>query len=640
MKGYIKKLVQLVEYERDEEIKKMIWEIKHLSGEQREKRGRAILNLRPKVIGEELGMYLVKFGRSRLIETEIGVGDEVIISKGDPIKSDLKGVVVEIGARYLIVSMDNLLPKDFKNVRIDLYVSDVTYKRQIENLKNLSERGKLVLEFLLGNKKLDDDKAEKIELFDCDLNESQLRAVSKSLSSTTFFLVHGPFGTGKTRTLVEYIVQEVKKGRKVLVTADSNMAVDNLVERLNEKVSHVRIGHPSRVSKKLQSSTLAFKIEHHEMYEKIKELKNKFEQLIAQRERFQKPIPKWRRGLSEEQILKLSENGKSARGIPKWVIDNMAKWIRLNRQIDELKSRIKIIEERIAKDIIENSNVVFSTNSSAFLEILNDFTFDVAVVDEATQATIPSVLIPLSKSTKFVLAGDHKQLPPTVVSERAKELSETLFEKLIKKYSFKSELLRIQYRMNEKLMEFPNKEFYDGKLVSAVGNITLSDLGFYGNNKITDANNVLIFIDTFKKKNRYESRKSDSTSYFNSLEAKIIKNVVKDFIKLGAKKEWIGVITPYDDQVDLLKSMELAVEINTVDGFQGKEKEIIIISFVRSNKKGEIGFLSDLRRLNVSLTRVKRKLICIGDSSTLKKHPVYKRFIEFVKVKGTYITFK
>jgi predicted DNA helicase len=637
LEEYIRKLIQLVEYERAEEINKMKWELEHLTGEQREKKGRAILNLKPKVIGEEFGMYLVKFGRNKLIETEIGIGDEVIISKGEPTKSDLKGVIVEKGARYIVASIDNLLPKNFKNVRIDLYASDVTYKRQIENLKNLSENGKKVLEFLLKNKKLVDEGFEKFEPFDKSLNDSQVKAISKSLANSSFFLIHGPFGTGKTRTLVEYIIQEVKKGKRLLVTADSNMAVDNLVERLSEKIPHVRIGHPSRISKKLQNSTLAFKIENHKRYTKLESLKKEFKQLIDKREKFQKPIPKWKRGLTDEQILKFAEKDASIRGVPVRIIKDMAQWIKLNRKIDEIKNKMKTVEEEIAKDIITNSSVVFSTNSSAFLEILNDLTFDVAVVDEATQATIPSVLIPLSKSKKFVLAGDHKQLPPTILSEKAKELSTTLFEKLIEKYPFKSEILKIQYRMNEKLMEFPNKEFYNGKLISGVGNITLKDLGFKGIEGITDFKNVLVFIDTFKKDNKYEKKRKDSTSYYNDLEAEIIKNIINDFIKLGAKKDWIGIITPYDDQVDLLKSFDVGVEVNTVDGFQGREKEIIIISFVRSNKKGQIGFLTDLRRLNVSLTRVKRKLICIGDSSTLKNYPVYQKFIEYVKSKGTYI---
>lgn len=638
MKKYIEKLIKLVQLERNEEIKKMEWEIKNLSGFEREKKGRAILNLKPKVIGEELGLYLIKFGRSKIIETEINVGDEVLINKNKgKVRDDFKGVVVEKGSRFIVVSLDKLLPKSFKEVRIDLYASDVTYKRQIDNLKNLSENGKKVLSYILKDIKFDDIKKIDFKPFDKNLNYSQKLSISKALSSKNFFLIHGPFGTGKTRTLVEYILQEVKRGKKVLVSADSNMAVDNLVERLSEKVSHVRIGHPSRVSKKLLSSTLLFKIEKHERYKELYKLKEEFSNLIEKREKFQKPIQKWRRGLSDEQILKLSKEGKTTRGIPLKMINAMAEWITLNNKIEKIKEEMEKLEEEISKDIIENSSVVFSTNSSSYSEILKGFEFDVVVIDEAAQTTIPSVLIPLSKGKKFVLAGDHKQLPPTIISEKAKELSITLFEILVDKYPHMKELLNIQYRMNEKIMEFPNKEFYNGKLQSGVGNITLKDLGFEGNDEITKPENTIIFIDTKSRKNKTENQKKDSTSYFNELEANIVKDIVEKFLKLGLNREYIGVITPYDDQVDLIKSFNLGVEVNTVDGFQGREKEVIIISFVRSNQRKELGFLTDLRRLNVSITRAKRKLICIGDSSTLENHPTYKRFIEFVKNKGVYL---
>ncbi|RDI92459.1 DNA helicase [Thermosipho africanus Ob7] len=638
MKKYIEKLIKLVQLERNEEIKKMEWEIKNLSGFEREKKGRAILNLKPKVIGEELGLYLIKFGRSKIIETEINVGDEVLINKNKgKVRDDFKGVVVEKGSRFIVVSLDKLLPKSFKEVRIDLYASDVTYKRQIDNLKNLSENGKKVLSYILKDIKFDDIKKIDFKPFDKNLNYSQKLSISKALSSKNFFLIHGPFGTGKTRTLVEYILQEVKRGKKVLVSADSNMAVDNLVERLSEKVSHVRIGHPSRVSKKLLSSTLLFKIEKHERYKELYKLKEEFSNLIEKREKFQKPIQKWRRGLSDEQILKLSKEGKTTRGIPLKMINAMAEWITLNNKIEKIKEEMEKLEEEISKDIIENSSVVFSTNSSSYSEILKGFEFDVVVIDEAAQTTIPSVLIPLSKGKKFVLAGDHKQLPPTIISEKAKELSITLFEILVDKYPHMKELLNIQYRMNEKIMEFPNIEFYNGKLKSGIGNITLKDLGFEGSDEITKPENTIIFIDTKSRKNKTENQKKDSTSYFNELEANIVKDIVEKFLKLGLNREYIGVITPYDDQVDLIKSFNLGVEVNTVDGFQGREKEVIIISFVRSNQRKELGFLTDLRRLNVSITRAKRKLICIGDSSTLENHPTYKKFIEFVKNKGVYL---
>jgi superfamily I DNA and/or RNA helicase len=188
-------------------------------------------------------------------------------------------------------------------------------------------------------------------------------------------------------------------------------------------------------------------------------------------------------------------------------------------------------------------------------------------------------------------------------------------------------------------MEFPNREFYDGKLLSGIGNITLKDLGFEGKSEITLSENVLVFIDTSNRNDRFEKQKKDSNSYYNRLEAEIVRKVVEEFFEVGLRKELIGIISPYDDQVDLIKTFDLEVDVKTIDGFQGREKEVIIISFVRSNIKKELGFLKDLRRLNVSLTRSKRKLICIGDSKTLENHETYNRFIKHVREKGKFINF-
>ncbi|PLV57135.1 IGHMBP2 family helicase [Thermotoga sp. SG1] len=645
---FVKKLIKLVELERNAEISAMLDEIKRLSGEEREKKGRAVLGLTGKFVGEELGYFLVRFGRRKEIDTEISVGDLVLISKGNPLKSDYTGTVVEKGTRFITVAVDRLPSWKLKNVRIDLFASDITFRRQIENLQSLSSEGKKVLEFLLGKREPAESVEEEFTPFDEGLNESQKEAISLALGSLDFFLIHGPFGTGKTRTLVEYIRQEAERGKKLLVTAESNLAVDNLVERLWGKVSLVRIGHPSRVSPHLKESTLAHQIETHDEYTKVKEMKENLSRLIEKRDRFTKPSPQWRRGLSDEKILEYAEKNWSVRGVPKEKIKEMAEWIKLNNQIQEVRELIEAKEEAIARSIVRKAQVVLSTNSSAALDIVSGILFDVVVVDEASQATIPSILIPISRGKKFVLAGDHKQLPPTILSEEARDLSRTLFEELIRRYPEKSALLDIQYRMNELLMEFPSNEFYDGKLKAAetVRNITLFDLGVeipnFGRfwDIVLSPKNVLVFIDTKDKPDRFERQRKDSPSKENPLEAQIVKETVERLLSMGVKEEWIGVITPYDDQVDLIKSLiGENVEVHSVDGFQGREKEVIIISFVRSNRNGEIGFLEDLRRLNVSLTRAKRKLIAIGDSSTLSVHPTYRRLVEFAKQKGTYVKF-
>ena len=312
---------------------------------------------------------------------------------------------------------------------------------------------------------------------------------------------------------------------------------------------------------------------------------------------------------------------------------SMAHWIATNQEIDEAHSEIRMIENRMIRDIIERSNVILSTNSSAALESIARTKFDVAIIDEASQATIPSILIPIAKAHRFILAGDHKQLPPTIISEKAHPLEKTLFEELIKRYPFKSQLLNVQYRMNKMLMEFPNREFYNNNLKSdsSVDEITLDDLLGVNNNE-----EPFLFIDTSKVDGYGEKHLKDSKSIVNELESKVAVSIANDYLNAGVCEEDIGIISPYADQVKIIQE-RTPVEVKTVDGFQGREKEIIIISTVRSNNNGNIGFLKDLRRLNVAITRAKRKLIIIGNKETLKTNPTYSRLIEFAENKNLLI---
>ncbi|NJE11167.1 IGHMBP2 family helicase [Thermococcus sp. MAR1] len=637
---FIAHLKILVEMERKAEIEAMRLEIKRLSGRERENVGRAVLGLNGKVIGEELGYFLVKYGRDREIKTEISVGDLVVISKRDPLKSDLVGTVVEKGKRFITVALETVPEWALKGVRLDLYANDITFKRWLENLNNLRESGRKALELYLGFREPEGSEPVGFTPFDRSLNASQRMAIARALGSPDFFLIHGPFGTGKTRTLAELIRQEVERGNKVLATAESNVAVDNLVERLaNSGLKVVRIGHPSRVSRSLHETTLAYLITRHELYGELRELRVIGQNLKEKRDTFTKPAPKYRRGLSDREILRLASKGIGVRGVPARLIREMAEWLKINQQVQKTFEDARKLEERIAREIIRKADVVLTTNASAGLDVVDYGSYDVAIIDEATQATIPSVLIPINRARRFVLAGDHRQLPPTILSEKAKELSKTLFEGLIERYPVKSEMLTVQYRMNERLMEFPSGEFYGGKVVADKGvkNITLADLGVKSPEngpwgEVLKPENVLVFIDTAKLKNRFERQRRGSESRENPLEARFVKEAVERILELGVKPEWVGAITPYDDQRDLISSLlPEEVEVKTVDGYQGREKEVIVLSFVRSNRKGELGFLKDLRRLNVSLTRAKRKLILIGDSSTLSSHPTYKRLIEFVR---------
>ena len=657
MKKYIKKLISLINEERKAEMEQMINEIKKLSPQKREKLGRAINKVKGKNLGKELGFNIIQYGRRELIDTEISVGDIVLISIGNPLKSDLTGTVTEKGSRFIKVAIENV-PKWAlkKHVRIDLYANDVTFRRMEENLVNLSIKGKDALEYSLHKRHPQEDDEDilnkSLTFKDKSLNESQKKAIKRALASRNFFLIHGPFGPGKTRTLIELINQEYLLGSKILATAESNAAIDNILERLSKSSSEInltRLGHPQRVDKENIKYTLAYKVENHPLNEKIEELREKIEKLSKKRDEYTKPTPRYRRGYSDSEIFRLGVQRQGGRGISPSTMNSMANWIEKNKDVDELHNTIKDLENNIIHDIVDKSDVILSTNSSAALEAIEKTKFNIAIVDEASQATIPSVLIPIAKAQKFVLAGDHKQLPPTIISSKAHELEDTLFEELINKYPDKSALLNTQYRMNQLLMEFPNSEFYNSKLDSAetVKDIVITDI--IEENKLSETEKFkiedqllsdkqpLIFVDTSEIDKNGEKKLKDSKSIINLAEAETTLEIVDFYQKLGIDDKDIGIISPYADQVSLLKN-KTDIEVKTVDGFQGREKEIIIISTVRSNDKGKIGFLSDLRRLNVALTRAKRKLIIIGNKETLKTNPTYERLIEYANENKRIVT--
>lgn len=656
MKKYIKQLIKLINYERDAEIELMTNEIKNLSPKKRESLGRAINKVKGKYLGKQLGSQIVQFGRSEKIETEISVGDMVLISTGYPLRSDLTGTVVEKGARFIKVAFEKSIPKWTlkKKVRIDLYANDVTFRRMEDNLMHLNTKGKNALEYSLKKRDPKENNKEKyIDFIDKSLNESQKNAVRNAVNTENFFLIHGPFGTGKTRTLVELIQQEVRQSNKVLVTAESNSAVDNILDRLsqNKKLKITRLGHPQRVSKENIAYSLAYKSENHQLTCKINKNYKRIEQISETRDRFTKPTPQYHRGFSDSDILYNASKGKGGRGISSSKMESMANWLLENEKISEIHYKIKKLENKIVKDIINSSDIILSTNSTAAIEEIVRTKFNVVIVDEASQATIPSILIPLSKARRFILAGDHKQLPPTIISKKAHFLEKTLFEELIKKYPNKSSLLNVQYRMNSFLMKFPNLEFYNGNLKSdsSVDNINLDeiiDLEELSRLKESDVekqlhNNLkpLLFIDTSNLKNNEEKHLKDSKSIINQSEADIATSIAKFYMETGINPKDIGIISPYADQVNLIQE-KIPIEVKSVDGFQGREKEIIIISTVRSNKNKDIGFLKDLRRLNVAITRAKRKLIVIGSKNTLKGNSTYSKLIKFCAKNDLLINFR
>ena len=481
------------------------------------------------------------------------------------------------------------------------------------------------------------------------LNEFQERAIERALNAEKVFLIHGPPGTGKTTTLVELIKRCVEKGEKILATADSNVAVDNLVERLADKGVHViRVGNPVRVLKNIQKHTLDYLISLEPEFHKAQKYYEEIDKLKKEQERYIKPIPRYRRGLSDEEILKRASTGTPVRGLSPKILRSMARWLQFQEKIKKLYEKAKEEENKAVEKIINRAQVVCTTNSTAGSEILEGFSFDRIIIDEATQAVEPSCLIPLVKGRKLVMAGDHKQLLPTVLSQEAQEeLSYTLFERLIDLYGDSIyETLRIQYRMNKKIMEFPNRMFYEGKLIAheSVANHTIADLINFEKYKnlrgalkeAINPENVLVFLSVKGK----EKQRKGSTSYFNEEEAKVVKKLIGSLLSVGINPEQVGVISPYEDQVNLLSEvLPEDVEVKTVDGFQGREKEVILISFVRSNDRGDIGFLRDYRRLNVAITRARRKLICIGNSETLRTDKLYNEFLKYIERNGVILNY-
>ena len=636
---YSKYWENLVELERDAEREFHLNEIMSLSGKEREKKGRAVLNLKGSFLGTIVGDFLVyRFYKEDMPDHQINVGDVVLVSRKHPLKDGIEGTVFEKAKNFITVVFSQKLPQGNK-WRIDLFVNDITFKRMLGSLEFFEKGYSLFDEkIILGNKK-PEVCHEELKFFDKNLNEFQKETVKRAVCSPHLFLIHGPPGTGKTTTLLEVILQHVKKGDKILAAADSNTAVDNIVEGLIKRgVNVVRIGHPARLKKELLDVSIDAQVEKHPKYQEIKSLEKKIQKLRSLQESYLKPIPQRRRGLTYDQILKYARSGKKVRGHKAETLKSMAEWIRLQKEIQSLVSQKRDIEDQIIDDILETAQVICATNSGAGSDFLFEDIFDVIFIDEASQSTEPSCLIPIIKGKKVVLAGDHKQLPPTVLHPDARGLSFTMFERFIKIYPENAYMLKIQYRMNDLIKEFPSKEFYDGELFSAdaVKNRKLSDItGKEGDTPITDDTPV-VFVDTGGR--FLEQQKRGSRSRYNPQEAETVRQIIEGLKALGVKPEDIGVITPYKDHEEYLKKLLPDIEVKTVDGFQGREKEVIIISLVRSNLDEEIGFLDDLRRLNVALTRAKRKLIVIGDAKTLSSNETYRRFIDFVKEKGKFVS--
>lgn len=634
----------LIEKERKAEMDFHLNEIMLLSARQREAKGRAILNLSGKDAGTGIGgVFLVKFIRGAgLPDNEISNGDVVIISKEKPNGKEEQATVVSKTKRSITVAYNKIPPYLVfgRNLRLDLYSNDITFQRMIDAIASLEKQPKLQ-DYIKSNIELyEENVIEKSPNIVADnLNDKQIEIIKKASNTNDIFLIHGPPGTGKTTTLSYFIKTSFQEGAKILVTAPSNTAVDNILEKIQLlEIPCTRIGNPIRMDENLLNLSLDVQLQDHPEYQQANGIWNKIQVLKKEQEDYVPATGQNRRGLSDTKIIQLSNSKKPYRGIPSGKLRKMSKWIKIQQEINRNYEEAQALQTAAIESILEKSPVICTTNSSAGSDLLKDIIFDIVCIDEATQSTEPEALISLVKGRKWVLAGDHQQLPPTVKAKEASNLSISIFERYQAELpENRKDILNIQYRMHQDIMRFSNTKFYDNKLLAhpTVSKHTLKDLaGFdpfpYINpalEKVVQASKPIVFIASTQGK---EEQLANSHSWFNMEEIALVKEVTDALLSSRLFPEDIGIISPYDQQVSRLKSAlkDYHVEIKSIDGFQGREKEVVILSLVRSNSEGNIGFLRDYRRLNVALTRAKRKLIIIGNPSTLESNPIYRSLIE------------
>ncbi|MBQ8989621.1 MAG: AAA family ATPase, partial [Prevotella sp.] len=440
------------------------------------------------------------------------------------------------------------------------------------------------------------------------LNPTQEDAVNKVLRAKDVAIVHGPPGTGKTTTLVEAIYETLRRESQVLVCAQSNMAVDWISEKLVDRgVNVLRIGNPTRVNDKMLSFTYERRFEAHPDYELLWSIRKAIRDLRTHRKR----------------------------GDEKY-----------HQKVERLKERATELEVRINADLFGEARVIASTLVGSASRLLEGQKFGTLFIDEAAQALEAACWIPIRKVSRVILAGDHCQLPPTVKSFAALKagLGKTLMERIVENKPEVVTLLKMQYRMNEEIMRFSSDWFYGNQVESA------PEVKY---RSILDLDIPMTWVDTSAFDLPEDSEVSfkeefvgESFGRINKAEAELTLLILESYFKKIGKQRIlderldVGIISPYRAQVQylrrLLKKREFfkpyrsLISVNTVDGFQGQERDIILISLVRANDEGQIGFLRDLRRMNVAITRARMKLIILGDASTMTRHPFYKKLYEYI----------
>ncbi len=547
----------------------------------------------------------------------------VLFSNHDPREDRVEGIVTYQGGNRLKLNIrTDELPDWTRNGKLglDLLFDENSYREMQAALKQAiaisgNSKENHLLKILTGEQKPSFDTRIKIP-GNPVLNHSQNEAVAKIVTANDLAIVHGPPGTGKTTTLVQAIKTLIQlQHQQVLVSAPSNAAVDLLSEKLsNEGLNVIRIGNPARVSERLMSLTLDSKIAQHGSTKEIKKMKKQANELRNMAHKYKRNF------------------GKAEREQRKALFD----------EAHRILKDVEKTEQYITDDLLSKAQVIVATLVGCNHYTISHLRFHTAVIDEAGQALEPATWIPALKARKLVLAGDHCQLPPTIKSEEAakKGLAETLMEKCVRLHPESVSLLEEQYRMHEAIMHFPSVIFYDNRLRANAA---------VAQHQVAATEAPLRFIDTAGC--GFEEKK-EGTATSNPEEAAFVLKHLTQLIKTLESTytpenfPTVGIISPYRLQLQViqelaennadLKPYRHKITVNTIDSFQGQERDIIYISMTRSNSDGNIGFLTDTRRMNVAMTRARKKLVVIGDSATLSEFRFYASFIEHTEKHQAY----
>lgn len=574
---------------------------------------------------EEVGMgerIIVRFSprneQAKLPFSRLSSGSPILLTEEDmPQPQSWRGVISRLSSQSVDVAFSQSPETDASTFRIDLASDEITRQRMARALTRVEtasgSRTAVLRDVILGDKPAtfaSNNILTNINAYIGHLNPSQQEAVRHALAAEEIAIIHGPPGTGKTTTVTALIRTAVAHGSRVLACAPSNLAVDNMAEQLAaDGISLVRLGHPVRILPELQAYTLDALVQGQDDYQLAKKLRKEAFGLHGQANKFRRARPE-------------PGEKRSLRGMA-------------NDRLDEARQ----LEAHAVERVLDEAAVVLATLTGLDSAILGQRRFDLCVIDEAGQSTEPSTWIPIVRSEKLVLAGDPQQLPPTVLSRQAEQegFGVSLLEQIMERDDTTvARQLAVQYRMNRQIMAFSAGEFYNGRLQAdaTVQDHLLCDLPGVVRTELTET--AVTFIDTAGA--GYDDRQpTDSDSRSNPEEAALVVKKVQQLLDAHVAPDNIAVITPYSAQVQLLREqLPESIEIGSVDGFQGREKEAVIISLVRSNAKGEVGFLAETRRMNVALTRARRKLLVIGDSATITTDPFYGRLIDYFESIGAY----